>query len=74
MDKPVSIEADMKLPIGTAGWVQLRIQIGDLAAVTEADKRFLVDVIERLGRIAGREVVPPALPAVLRGVTGGGRA
>jgi hypothetical protein len=64
----------MKLPIGSAGWVQLHIKIDNLAAVSESDKRFIVDVIERLGRLSGREVAPPAVPAVLRGVTGGSRA
>jgi hypothetical protein len=68
MAEPVRVEVDVKVSLGTAGWVALKIETADLAAVSVTDKRFLLDVIERLGRLAGRDVVPPALPAVLRGV------
>jgi hypothetical protein len=69
-DHPVEVEFDVKMPIPSNGWVALRIKIADLGAVSEADKTFLIDAIERLGRLAGRDVVPPAVPAVLRGVSG----
>jgi hypothetical protein len=63
--------ADVKVPLGTAGWVQFKIGIADLGAASEDDRRFLLDAIERLGRLAGRDAVPPEIPASLRGVVGG---
>lgn len=65
-----SIYVDLKVPIPPEGWAQLKINLGDLDLATQDDRSFILDIIERLGRIAGRNVTPPEVPAVLRGVVG----
>lgn len=69
-----AVQVDMHIPIEPGGYVKLKIEARDVAAMADRDREFILAIIDRLAAWT-----PPggddrqfaeSLPAVLRGVGG----
>jgi hypothetical protein len=77
------MDIDIKLPITGNGWIQVKVAVPDIEALSGFDRQFFLSVLEKIAAfapIALNDPVHPShpvtvrqvdVPEVLRGVVGG---